>query len=708
MRVIRSLAATLTLVALAAPPANAALPRERERWIELTSRNFRFFSNAGQRTTQGVASDLEELRSVLAHVTSLDLDSPVPIRVYVFRNAESFEPYRHYHSRQPVATAGYFLERANANYITICADARDEASSIVYHEYVHFVASTYLPRLPLWFEEGLAEFYQSFQVSGGTARIGLPVWRHLALLNTSPTMPLQELFAVDHDSPVYNDASLKGSFYAQSWALVHYLLIGSEARRAETARFIDLLHEGVPPSAAFEAAAFSVDVAQLEKELRSYIGRPRYSYLELPVTVDLTTAITVREMPYPDVLYRLGDLLTQQFPPRPEAADHFLAAVERDPSHGPSLAALGRLAEDRARWDEAESWYRRGLAASPGDPMVQYLGGSYLLRRGGEIAAARAALRRAVEADPSYGPAWAALAGSYVAAGDDTARAIEAAETAHRLLPARTDVTANLLRIYLADGRRSDAAALAEHAFAADPDAQRQALRVIARSDADRARRLIEGGRPEEALAALDQAEAVLAGSPDDQLVRRHIESLRSSIVDARMTERYNEAATAYNAGEVDRARALLLALRDEAPPGRHAEAARAFLDFLDDPSAGAPPPVPDAPTSAAAPGELERLNELIAANRLDDALLLLEDLRERSGVSPPLWIDVKIDDIRRVRDDNRFIEAYNRAVGQFNGGAYAAAVATLEAALTDHPDSPDAAAAHELLADARAALDRP
>jgi hypothetical protein len=34
--------------------------------------------------------------------------------------------------------------------------------------------------------------------------------------------------------------------------------------------------------------------------------------------------------------------------------------------------------------------------------------------------------------------------------------------------------------------------------------------------------------------------------------------------------------------------------------------------------------------------------------------------------------------------------------------------VATLEAALADHPDSPDAAAAHELLADARAALDRP
>jgi tetratricopeptide (TPR) repeat protein len=123
------------------------------------------------------------------------------------------------------------------------------------------------------------------------------------------------------------------------------------------------------------------------------------------------------------------------------------------------------------------------------------------------------------------------LAGSYVAAGDHTAEAIEAAETAHRLLPARTDVTANLLRVYLADGRRSDAAALAERAFAADPDAQRKALRVIARSDADRARRLIEEGRPEEALAALDQAEAVLAGRMTSWCAATSVAA--SSIVDA-------------------------------------------------------------------------------------------------------------------------------------------------------------------------------
>jgi tetratricopeptide (TPR) repeat protein len=699
--------AVLILAAFASPAVHAAdLPRESEPWIQLTTDNFTFFSNAGQRTTRTVASDLEELRAVLAHVTALELDSPVPILVYVFKDRGSFEPYRHFYAFQPVATAGYFLERSSANFIAICADAREDASSIVYHEYVHFVASANFPGLPLWYEEGLAELYQNFEVADGKARIGLPVWRHLALLNTSPTMPLAELFAVEHDSPGYNDPSRKESFYAQSWALVHYLLIGSEARRAETARFIALLHDGASSSTAF-ASAFSVDAAELEKEFRSYIGRRRYSYLELPVTVDLTAAITVREMPYPEVLYRLGDLLSQQSPPRPEARDHFLAAVERAPSHGPSLAALGRLAEDRARWDEAESWYRRALTAAPDDPLVQYLGGSYLLRRGGDIGAARDALRRCVRADPSYAPAWVALTGSYVAAGDHSEEAIESGETAHRLLPERPDATANLLRLYLAGARRDEAVALAERAFAADSDQLRKALRVIARSDVDRARRLIEDGRRDEALGALAEAEAVHAGIPDDELIGRQIEALRANIVDARLTERYNEAANAYNAGEVDRARGLLLALREEAPPGRHAEAVESFLVFLDNPAAGPPPAAPLAPSHAATPADIERLNELIAVNRLDEALALLEDLRSRSGPSPPLWIDIKIDDIRRVRADNAFVEAYNRAVGQFNGGAYAAAVATLEAALAAHPESPDAEAANGLLSEARAALGR-
>ena len=703
----RCLAAVLILAALASPSLDAMeLPGEGERWIELNSENFTFYSNAGQRTTQQVATDLEELRFVLVQVTDLELPAAVPIRVYVFKSRESFAPYRHFRDYQPVATAGYFLERTDADYIAIDASTREDASSLVYHEYVHSVASATLQRLPLWLEEGLAELYQTFDVTRGSARIGLPVSRHLVLLNSSPILPLEELFAVDHTSPAYNDATLKESFYAESWALVHYLLIGSEPRRPETMRFIALLREGMQPSTAF-GAAFSIDLAQFEEEFRSYLRRPVFSYVKVPVAVERTTSMTVRDMTYPEVLFRLGDLLAQQSPPRPEAAEHFLAAVARDPGHGPSLAALGLLAESRARWDEAESWYRRALAAAPDDPRVQYLGGAYLLHRGADIATARDALRSSTGLAPSFAPAWAALATSFVNEGDHGDEAIEAAETAHRLLPARTDVASTLLRQYLASGRRGDAVALAARDFALGSPAQQMAFGVIARSDLERARKLVVDDRNQEALAALADAEAAVAGSAHDTLVSPQIDLLRSHIIEQQLTARYNEAVSAYNAGDLERARSLLSAMLGEVPAGWHANAVESFLAFLDEPASAPFPTTPEALAPGVTAAEVDRLNKVIAADRLDDALLLLEDLRERGGATRPGWIDLKMDEILAVRDHNRFVEAFNRAVGQFNDGAYAAAAATLEAALAEQPEAPDADAARELLAEARAALER-
>jgi tetratricopeptide (TPR) repeat protein len=701
----RKLSVALLLAAALAPAWAADLPREKDRWLELRTDNFIFFSNAGERTTRRVATDLEQLRAVLGGITNLELSSPVPIFVYVFKHDGSFEPYKHLYDGRPAATAGYFNQREHANYIAIDGGSRMDASGIVYHEYVNYFASTNLPRLPLWFEEGLAELYQTFQVSGSAARVGLPIGRHLFLLKTSPILPLAELFRVDHGSPEYNEADRKGAFYAESWALVHYLLIGNQERRAETTRFVTLLHEGLLPEDAFEEA-FTVDTAELEQEFRRYLDRRIYPHLEAPIELDLSTQMSVRPLPYPDVLYRLGDLLAQQEPPRPEAADHFRAAVELDPSHGPSLAALGRLAEDRARWSEAETLYRRALVAAPSDPLVQYRGGAFLLRRGGDVAAAREALRRSALLQPGYAPAWVALTGSYMAAAEYTDEALHAAETAHRLLPSRTDVSANLLRLYLETGRRADAVALATGAFSSEPAELRLARGIIARSDLERARRLIQDGQSGDALEALDNAEAAIAGTPDDELIRRQIAVLRSNVIEQRMTARYNEAVHAYNAGDVALARDLLFALRDEAPPGRHADAVDSFLEFIDNPEAGARPPSADPALTEASPGEIDRLNELISRNQLDEALIVLEDLRHRVGAGRRTWIDLKIEEIGHVRDRNRFIETFNRAVTQYNGGAYRDAIATLEALLADQPDAPDADSARDLLTEARAALE--
>ncbi len=693
-------------VILAAASASAQLPREKDRWIEVKSHNFTLFSNDGERSTRRIAADLEELRAVLTGISDLDQNASLPIYVYIFKHDQSFTPYKMLYQGRPAATAGYFLQRENANYIAINGGDRTDASGIVYHEFVHYFSSTNMPNLPLWFEEGLAEVYQTFEVTGDTARIGIPLGPHIHRLRTSPTIGFEELFAVTHSSPLYNESDRKGTFYSESWALVHYLLIGNAQRRAETQRFVALLQEGVPQDRAF-ARAYSTDIPGLENEVKRYLERPIYPILELPVTPPEITEMTTRRMSSSEVFYRLGDLLMQHEPHREEVMPHLQAAVDRDPSNGQALAALALLAEQRAQWDEARELYGRALRAAPDDALVQYRGGAYLLRRGDDVERARQALRKSTLLEPDHAPAWVALSGSYMAAGEYSLEALAVTETAHRLLPSRTDVSASLLRQYLENDRRDAALELAAHGFVSDPADQLMAHAIIARHDLDRARTLVADGRPDQGLEALEQAEQVAPEAIDAEILNRHIASVRSNIIESKVSARYNEAVAAYNGGDVDGARSILMELAEEELPGRHAQAVRSFMDFIDDPDAETQFPPPEPLLTEASPGEIDRLNRLIATERLDEAVAMLQDLERRVGAQEGSWIDLKIREIRRAQDHNNFAQDYNRAVSQFNGGAYAAAIATLEKLLAADLETDQANAAQSLLADSYAALNR-
>ena len=124
--------------------------------------------------------------------------------------------------------------------MAINGDQHGDEREIIYHEYIHYVMHNNYAALPLWLHEGLAEYYSTFQVARDEARIGLPVPAHVLWLRQHTLIPLATLFAVDERSPEYNETSRRGGFYAESWALVHYLISGSPERRRQAAEYLRL------------------------------------------------------------------------------------------------------------------------------------------------------------------------------------------------------------------------------------------------------------------------------------------------------------------------------------------------------------------------------------------------------------------------------------------------------------------------------------
>jgi tetratricopeptide (TPR) repeat protein len=705
---VRSIIAVAVGIALIpAMVANGAdLPGAGKRWIDLRTPNFVIFSHAGERATRAIASDLEELHAVLGSFSALELSSPIPTYIYVFRSDRDFKPYKPLREGRPSSVSGYFAPRTHGNYIAIDGNARRDATGIVYHEYVHYFVANNLPGLPLWFEEGLAELYSSLRIRGNYVEFGFPDPYHLVLLRNSPLIPLHELLTADHHSELYNERDRKSMFYAESWTLVHYLLVGSDERRTQTPAFLDLVVAGAPPTEAL-TRAFDTDERGLERELRLYSQREIFGHLESPVSIDVDLPVTVRRMSHAEVLYRLGDLLFQQDESRPEARGYFEAAVEVDPRNGLSWSALGVDAEQHARWGDARSFHDRALKTSPEEFLVQYRAGVFLLERGQDIDGAVAALERATELESGFGPAWVELTTAYRASGKRGPDVIAAAETAHRLSPARDDITLDLLRLYLADDRRDAAIGLVEESFVGSPGYRARAWSSVVDNDLERTRRLLAEGHLDDAEQRLDLAQGMIANTGAPAAFLQRAESLRSDLELLRFGHRYDQAVELFDRGEHDAARAILVDLLGDLPRDRQAQAIESMLRVIDGHPNAAPGGTTTIPTGGITSNDINEFNRRMARHDLDGARALLYDLQLRALPEEYEWIDQRLAEIRVIESYNHFVEQYNLAVDQFNDGDFTAAIATLERLLAEQPDGYGAVDARDLLRDARAELDR-
>ena len=577
-------AAALLLVALAAPAY--ALPSQKDSWIEVRTANFTLFSNASEKNTRQVGADLERLRDALARLApGLVLQSPNPTWIFVFKNADAFEPYQRLYQGAPLVSGGYFLSVGQGNYVAVDGNPRGNQTGIIYHEYFHYLARNNYGDLPLWLHEGLAEYYSTFKVTKDAAQIGLPIVEHVLWLRKNVWIPLAQLFTVEPGSPEYNETSRRGAFYAESWALAHYLLNGNPERHRQVLELLRLIKRGTPGKEAFQKV-FGGDPTALEKELRLYVKSYVFPYNQVPIQPEANLAMEVRPMAWPDVLFRLGDLLANVGAEHQTAAEeHFRAALAAHPDYGPALGGLGFLAERAHHSQEARSWYEKAAKASPDDFVVQFRYARNLIENPGpdSLRAARAALTRVVKLRPDFGEGWASLGYTYQAEELIDDDAIRVLETAHRLLPSRMDVAHNLAVAYARTGHRQQAQELIERVLVpqADPDLVNNAREAVVDEDYRQAEDLVTREKLAEALPLLEQVRDATRQPERRRTLELRIDEIHKVMDFNHFVERYNQAVDLANHGDVRGAVAILEPLVGTVRDPNQAEQARNLLQRL-------------------------------------------------------------------------------------------------------------------------------
>jgi len=436
VRSIVALILCLLIIASSRPARTLAVNGD---WTKVVSTNFVVVSDSGEKEALKVAAMLEQFRYAASLILPrTKIKAPVPTQVFLFRNHGSFRAFKpKYKGKIQNNVNGYFFGDGDHSFIALTTDAGGgQAYEVIFHEYQHFILNNNLPNPPLWLDEGLAEYYSAFEprYEGREVLLGRAVGRHVLALRKAALMPLRKLLEINHRSPEYNEANKAGLFYAQSWALAHYLMVGNNGKRQpQFARFISLIGNGQPTEASFREA-FQADYKTIEKELQDYIASYMFpaTVYEFPEQISFTKGVRSVALSNAEAEAHLGELLlnSRRYD---EAEPRLRRSVEEDANCAECHIALGTLRFRQHRYAEAKKHLQTGLSLDPRNYRGHHVYAN-LLREEESYNDAIKAYGLALGANPNLANVHLDLSFAYTAAGQRR-EAGEAFDQALKLRP---------------------------------------------------------------------------------------------------------------------------------------------------------------------------------------------------------------------------------------------------------------------------------
>ena len=400
------------LVSLAAPAAERT-----NEWLQVTSPHFLVISNSAEPDARRTARQFERMRAAFQKIfPEANLETPTPMTVLAVEDRENLvalEPPAYIGSGK-ITLAGLFVRAPEKTFILIHNNSPGlHPYAAVYHEYTHFVMNRTGEWMPLWLNEGLAEYYQNTEIYDDEIRIGKVDAYTVDFLQKKPLLPLTTLLTVDTHSPYYHEEDKGSMFYSESWALAHYLKTkDNEANTHRVDDYLELLHKGVDNITAATRVFGELD--QLQTDLQKYLVNSDYGFASLSASNQVDeSAFSVERLSKTQ-----SDTLRAEFLAyvgRGGDARSLLEPVLREePGNVRAHVTMGYVAYHEEKYDESHKWCQQAVELDPNDFTALFCSAVSLLRKGTQAPAVQAQmesdLRTVIRLNPNFSPGYDALA----------------------------------------------------------------------------------------------------------------------------------------------------------------------------------------------------------------------------------------------------------------------------------------------------------
>lgn len=173
-----------------------------------------------------------EREELLAKLTLVASDEP--IHVYLFDSDSEFQTYIERHYPQFPVRRAFFVQTDTR--LAVYAKWGDRVAEDLRHEVAHGYLHAIVPTIPLWLDEGLAEY---FEVPRGQSGLNRP---HVQLL-------LSQIYErgwrpnLERLEALQSAAEMSQLDYAEAWAWVHFLIETDPPRRQLVTQYLQALRK---------------------------------------------------------------------------------------------------------------------------------------------------------------------------------------------------------------------------------------------------------------------------------------------------------------------------------------------------------------------------------------------------------------------------------------------------------------------------------
>jgi tetratricopeptide (TPR) repeat protein len=358
------------------------------QWMQLRNNNVLVRGQISITKLNAVACDLETARQIFPSLAS-DSAAPQVVAVDSARAIREWLP--EFNERRRGNPLGAYWHGLYGDHIVIRIDtSAAERLRRVLHEYAHFVTQHAVLEPPRWLDEGVSEIWEHVAINDGAIEIGRPVKEHLKHLRSGKDwIPVHQLLNIN-EIPTRTNSAWE-MFYAESWALTHYLMFEKRGADLRLDRLANL--ENVPSDAVLQA----------------YVRGP----LAAPATIVTPTGVEgcrgdVTAMPILESFLDRAKALADG--ERPDAAIPLLQsllAINKD--NADALEAIGFVHFKENRPSQAASVFDRLISSGTASFISYYyravLAGPIPIKTGGGTVSEVEYLRKALALNPGFPPA---------------------------------------------------------------------------------------------------------------------------------------------------------------------------------------------------------------------------------------------------------------------------------------------------------------